>query len=83
MVKFSRTIALQWRQTKISEVDVSEEEMFFDHVTLQRTLPTLWKVLRSALFATTIVLRSVIGRVLGDANLAHHEGLLITLAQGT
>jgi len=76
LVEFSRTVALQWRNTKVSEADASEEDAFFDQVTRQKTLPTLWKVLRSALFATAIVLRSVVGCVLRDANLAAHEGLL-------
>jgi hypothetical protein len=71
---FARTLYLQWRQTKLSEIDASEENIYLDHETLDQTLPQLWKLLRSVLYATTIVLRSVVGRILGDGALAADAG---------
>ena len=71
---FARTLLLQWRQNKLSEVDPSEESMFLDKQTLERTTPQLWKLLRSTLFAVVIILRSAIGRMLGDGALANDEG---------
>jgi hypothetical protein len=71
---FARTLHLQWRQNKLSEIDSSEEKLFLDQVTLERTTPELWKLLRSTIFAVVIVLRSVIGRMLGDGSLANDEG---------
>jgi len=74
LARFAKTLATLWRQNKISEVDASEEPVFFDDLTLTKTLPVLWRVLRSALFATAIIIRGVLGRVLGDAMLAADEG---------
>lgn len=66
LVEFSRTLAVQWRQNKLSEVDPSEEAEFLDQSSLQTTIPVLWRLLRTGLFSTVIVLRSVLGRVLND-----------------
>jgi len=71
---FGRTLYLQWRRTELSEVDVSEEHLYLDKETLGKTTPALWKLLRSTLFALVIVLRSVVGRMLGDGALADDEG---------
>ncbi|KAH9827682.1 Peroxisomal membrane protein Pex17 [Teratosphaeria destructans] len=67
---FARTLYLQWRQLKLSEIDASEENIYLDHETLEKTTPQLWKLLRSSLYAITIIMRSVLGRMLGDAVLA-------------
>ncbi|KAF2768643.1 hypothetical protein EJ03DRAFT_352008 [Teratosphaeria nubilosa] len=69
---FARILYLQWRQLKLSEIDASEENIYLDHETLGETTPQLWKLLRSALYAITIIMRSVLGRMLGDAVLAAH-----------
>ena len=71
---FAKTLQLQWRQNKLSEIDASEEKDFLDSQTLQRTMPQLWKLLKSTLFAIVIVLRSALGRLLGDGNLARDDG---------
>ncbi|RMY50801.1 hypothetical protein D0865_06697 [Hortaea werneckii] len=67
---FVRTLYLQWRQLKLSEIDASEEAMYLDNETLYKTTPALWKLLRSTMFALVIVLRSVVGRILGDRMLS-------------
>ncbi|KAK0247859.1 hypothetical protein LTS09_017033 [Friedmanniomyces endolithicus] len=67
---FARTLYLQWRHTKLSEIDVSEESLYLDTETMETTSPALWKLLRSTLFAVVIILRSIVGRMLGDAALA-------------
>ena len=71
---FAKTLAAQWRHNKISEVDASEESIFFEEIALTKTIPLLWRMLRSALFATAIVLRGVMGRVLNDGRLAADGG---------
>ena len=73
LLSFSRTIVTQWRQTKLSEVDATEELAFFDGIAMNTTLPVLWKLLRGALFAVTIVLRAALGRAVGDASLANDD----------
>lgn len=74
MENFARTLHLQWRQTKLSEVDISEEKTFLDAEMLEKTTPQLWKLLRSTLFAIVIVLRSAIARLMADSSLANDEG---------
>jgi hypothetical protein len=73
---FAKTLHLQWRQNKLSEIDPSEESLFLDRDTLEKTVPQLWKLLRSTLFAAVIILRSAIGRMLGDEALANDEGAI-------
>ena len=71
--EFARTVSISWRQNKLSEIDVSEEQDFLDAEAIKSTLPTLWQVLRVSLFATVIILRALMGRLLGDAILASNS----------
>lgn len=61
---------VQWRQNKLSEVDISEEAEFLDEASLKTTIPILWRLLKTSLFSIIIVLRAVLGRVLNDRLLA-------------
>ncbi|KAI9717099.1 MAG: hypothetical protein M1828_007432 [Chrysothrix sp. TS-e1954] len=70
LVTFAKTTAHLWRQNKISEVQYSEESLRFDRSTLEKTLPMLWRLMRSVLFSITIILRSLLGRVVSDGTLA-------------
>lgn len=70
IAEFARTLSISWRQNKLSEIDVSEEFAFLDVESTKTTLPTLWHVLRLSLFATVIILRAVMGRLLFDAILS-------------
>ena len=74
---FSKTLLLQWRQNKLSEIDTSEESLYLDRESLDKTMPQLWKLLRSTLFAVVIILRSAVGRLLGDAALANDQGAMV------
>ncbi|KAF4240191.1 hypothetical protein CNMCM6457_007967 [Aspergillus fumigatiaffinis] len=67
---FGRTLMVQWRQNKLSEIDASEELEFLDSESLKSTIPSLWKLLRNCLYSVVIVLRAVLGRVLNDHILA-------------
>ncbi|KKY20814.1 putative peroxisomal membrane protein [Phaeomoniella chlamydospora] len=66
---FARTLAIQWRQNKLSEIDPSEEALYLDPETVQSSLPVLWQTLRSSLYASIIILRSALGRVVNDPKL--------------
>ncbi|EER45860.1 peroxisomal membrane protein Pex17 [Histoplasma capsulatum H143] len=70
LLNFSRTLMVQWRQNKLSEVDISEEAEFLDEASLKTTIPILWRLLKTSLFSIIIVLRAVLGRVLNDRLLA-------------
>ena len=66
---FSRSMCVQWRQNKLSEIDLTEEGLYLGDETLRTTLPLLWRTLRSTMFAMVVVLRSLLSRVLGDTRL--------------
>lgn len=74
LLEFCKTLLVQWRQNRISGVDAAEEAEFLDVDTMTNTLPTLWRLLKTAFFSTVIVLRSVLGRVLNDRFLASDNG---------
>ncbi|KAI3020736.1 hypothetical protein CBS147347_8346 [Aspergillus niger] len=70
---FVRTLMVQWRLNKLSEVDKSEEAEFLDAESLRTTIPGLWRLLRNCLYSIVIVLRAVLGRVISDPVLAAHR----------
>jgi hypothetical protein len=69
---FARSLALSWRQNKISGIDFQDEAERFDAETMKTTLPALWQILRVSLFATVIVLRAALGRLLYDPVLSRN-----------
>lgn len=75
LLNVSRTTNSQWRANKLSEIDASEEAVYLDEVALKRTIPLLWQILRSVLFAMTIVMKSIMGRLLIDGELAKHNSM--------
>jgi hypothetical protein len=82
LASFSRALTTQWRQIRLSQIDPAEESAHFDEETLHKTLPLLWKLLKAALFATTIILRGVFTRMIGDSALAA-DAVAPTLATQT
>ncbi|PWY70458.1 hypothetical protein BO70DRAFT_389811 [Aspergillus heteromorphus CBS 117.55] len=70
---FVRTLMVQWRQNKLSEIDRAEEAEFLDPESLKSTIPALWRLLRNCLYSVVIVLRAVLGRVINDHVLAAHR----------
>ena len=68
--ELARNMGTSWRQNKLSEIDQTEEAQYLDQETLSTTLPPLLHLLRDTMFATIILLRSILGRVLTDAALA-------------
>ncbi|KAJ8608829.1 hypothetical protein MRB53_039415 [Persea americana] len=67
---FSHALAMKWRDTLLSSLDRVGESRRIDDESMAKTIPQLWKLLRSVLFASTILLRAVLGRVLNDSRLA-------------
>jgi hypothetical protein len=70
LADFVRTLMVQWRQNKLSEIDVAEEVEFLDAESREITLPALWKTLRNCLYSIVITLRAVLGRTINDPALA-------------
>lgn len=79
LADFCRTINIQWRQNKLSEIDTSEEAIFLHDEARKTTVPTLWRLLRASLFAIVIILRSAVGRVVGDPSLAGDDSMYPSL----
>ncbi|KAJ5990739.1 hypothetical protein N7522_010946 [Penicillium canescens] len=70
LADFVRTLMVQWRQNKLSEIDVAEEVEFLDAESREKTLPALWQMLRNCLYSVVIALRAVLGRTINDPALA-------------
>ncbi|KAF6234658.1 hypothetical protein HO173_007284 [Letharia columbiana] len=71
---FTRSLCEQWRQNKLSEIDITEESMYLSEESLRATTPLLWRVLKSTMFAVVIILRSLLGRVLSDNHMRADGG---------
>ena len=70
LLTLTSTLDRLWRHIKLSEVHISEESIYLDKTTIERTIPQLWRMLRSILFSVTVVLRAVLDRVINDSSLA-------------
>lgn len=70
---FARTVITQWRQNRLSGVETSEQSEYLDETTITTTSPALFGLLKSVLFASVIVMRSALGRLLGDPVLAKDD----------
>jgi hypothetical protein len=81
LLKFTGNILERWQRNKLSEIDPSEEGAFLTPETLQITFPVLWQVLKTAMFATVVILRAVIGRTLIDPILASPQQAPVTASQ--
>ena len=71
---FTRSLCVQWRQNKLSEIDATEELVYLSDESLKATIPLLWRVLKSTMFAVIIILRSLLGRVLSDDRMPVNSG---------
>ena len=74
---FSRSIGIQWRQNKLSEIDTHEEAVFLSEQSLQNSLPVLWQTLKSCMFCIVIILRPLLGRVLEDGSISMADGMCL------
>jgi hypothetical protein len=81
LLKFSGNLLERWQRNKLSEIDSSEETAFLTPETLRITFPVLWQILKTAMFATVVVLRAVIGRTLIDPILASPQQAPVTASQ--
>ena len=66
LVAFTRSISTQWHQNKLSEVDVTEEQVYLNEDSMRKSLPLLWQILKSTLFAVVIMETALLGRVIRD-----------------
>jgi hypothetical protein len=71
---FTRSLCVSWRQNKLSELDVSEEELYLHEQTIKNTLPLLWQLLKNTLFSIIIAESALTGRMIGDARIPRDQG---------
>ena len=71
---FTRSLCVQWRQNKLSEIDITEESIYLSEESLRITVPLLWRVFNSTMFSIVTILRSLLGRVLGDSSVSTDVG---------
>ena len=71
---FTRSLRIQWRQNKLSEIDIMEEAIFLSNETLRTSLPLLWRVLKSSMFAIVVILQSLLGRTIRDTKMPLDTG---------
>jgi len=81
LLKFTGNLLEKWQRNKLSEIDPSEEDAFLTPDTLRVTFPVLWQTLKTAMFATVVILRAVIGRTLIDPVLASPQQAPVTASQ--
>lgn len=81
LLTFTGNILARWERVKLSEVDFSEEVAFLTPETLQNTFPVFWQVLKTIMFATVVILRSVLGRTLIDPFLSSSHNAPVTATQ--
>ena len=67
---FTRSLTIQWRQNKLSEIDLAEETDYLSDESLHNTLPLLWQTLRSTMFALIVIFRSLLSRVMEDSSVS-------------
>jgi hypothetical protein len=70
---FCKALLSQWRQNRLSSVPFHAEALQLADETQRATTPQLWKLLRSCLFAITIIFRGCIARLLSDRYLASDQ----------
>ncbi|KAK4040924.1 hypothetical protein C8A01DRAFT_35098 [Parachaetomium inaequale] len=71
LVAFTARLLQHWQASKLSELDISEEDLFLTPETLQTTWPGLWQFLKKVMYAIVAVLQSIIARSLLDRHLRH------------
>lgn len=81
LLKFTGNLLERWQRNKLSEIDPSEEASFLTPETIRTTFPVLWQVLKTAMFATVVILRAVVGRTLIDPILASPQQAPVTASQ--
>lgn len=71
---FTRSLCIQWRQNKLSEIDSKEESEYLSDETIRTSFPLIWRVLKSSMFCIVVILRALLGRILEDATISMDGG---------
>jgi len=69
MILFTEKLLQHWRANKLSELEISEEEVFLTSETLQSTWTVLWQLLKKIMYGVVAVLQPVVARSLLDPHM--------------
>ncbi|MCJ1467099.1 hypothetical protein MMC07_005721 [Pseudocyphellaria aurata] len=67
ILAFTKSLCIQWRQNKLSEIDLKEESTYLSDEAIHTSLPLVWRVLKSGMFSIVVILKSLLERVIEDA----------------
>ncbi|RKF55073.1 Peroxisomal membrane protein PEX17 [Erysiphe neolycopersici] len=81
LLAFTSEIFDKWKKTKFSEIDIFDEGLKLNSVTIQETLPLLWQVLKMVFFTSILILRAILGRTLIDIILSSRQHALFTASK--
>lgn len=71
---FTKSLCTQWRQNKLSEIDLKEETTYLSDETIRTSLPLILRVLKLSMFSIVVMLRSLLERGLEDARIPMDGG---------
>ncbi|CCU82131.1 peroxisomal membrane protein Pex17 [Blumeria hordei DH14] len=66
LLAFTGSLLERWQRIQFSEMSLVEESLQLSLQTKQVTLPVLWQILKTAIFATIIILQAIMSRTLID-----------------
>ncbi|POS85569.1 hypothetical protein EPUL_003401 [Erysiphe pulchra] len=81
LLAFTSEVFDKWKRTKFSEIDILDQGLILNSVTIQETLPLLWQVLKMVFFTSIVILRAILGRTLIDPILSSRQHALFTASQ--
>lgn len=66
LLTFTQRLLHEWEASKLSEIEISEEEVFLTQETLQGPWVALWTLLRKVMYGSVAVLQTIVARSLLD-----------------
>lgn len=69
LVSFSGRLLQHWQANKLSELELSEEEVYLTPDTLQTTWAALWQFLKKIMYALVAVFQAIVSRSLLDRHM--------------
>ncbi|EGZ72005.1 hypothetical protein NEUTE2DRAFT_158081 [Neurospora tetrasperma FGSC 2509] len=66
LLTFTQKLLHEWEASKLSEIEISEEEVYLTQETLQGPWVALWTLLRKVMYGSVAVLQTIVARSLLD-----------------
>ncbi|KAK3357570.1 hypothetical protein B0T25DRAFT_163122 [Lasiosphaeria hispida] len=72
LVTFTAKLLQHWQSNKLSELEISEEEVFLTPETVQTTWTVLWQQLKKIMYGIVAILQPIVARSLLDPRLRNN-----------